>query len=101
MLPAEALLCPRAALLWPQVASPCPSSKTFFKFARSTREALKKAKDVGEPEADELVLLLINGATDVIAPDGRIIYTYTDMNPEKHVANTLAALRQWAAEKKQ
>ncbi|OIR06848.1 putative peroxiredoxin bcp [mine drainage metagenome] len=37
----------------------------------------------------------------VIAPDGRIIYTYTDMNPDKHVANTLAALRQWAAEKKQ
>lgn len=36
----------------------------------------------------------------VIAPDGRIIYTYTDMNPDKHVANTLAALRQWAAGKK-
>lgn len=36
----------------------------------------------------------------VIAPDGRIIYTYTDMNPDKHVANTLAALRQWASEKK-
>ncbi len=36
----------------------------------------------------------------VIAPDGRIIYTYTAMNPDKHVANTLAALRQWAAERK-
>jgi len=36
----------------------------------------------------------------VIAPDGRIIYTYTDMNPDKHVANTLAALRRWASEKR-
>lgn len=36
----------------------------------------------------------------VIAPDGKIIYTYTDMNPDQHVANTMAALRQWAAEKK-
>ncbi len=36
----------------------------------------------------------------VIAPDGKIIYAYTDMTPDQHVANTLAALRQWAAEKK-
>jgi thioredoxin-dependent peroxiredoxin len=36
----------------------------------------------------------------VIAPDGKIIYTYTDMNPDQHVANTLAALRLWAAENK-
>ena len=36
----------------------------------------------------------------VIAPDGKIIYTYTDMNPDQHVANTMAALRQWSAEKK-
>ena len=39
-----------------------------------------------------------NRTSYVIAPDGRIIYTYTDMNPDKHVANTLAALRQWASE---
>ncbi len=35
----------------------------------------------------------------VIAPDGRIIYTYTDMAPDKHVANTLAALRLWAKDR--
>lgn len=33
----------------------------------------------------------------VIAPDGKILYEYTDMNPERHVANTLKALRDWKA----
>lgn len=33
----------------------------------------------------------------VIAPDGQIIYAYSDLSPDKHVANTLAALRQWRA----
>ena len=34
-----------------------------------------------------------NRTSYVIAPDGKIVYTYTDLNPDKHVANTLAALR--------
>jgi len=33
----------------------------------------------------------------VIAPDGHIVYAYESLNPEKHVANTLDALRKWAA----
>ena len=33
----------------------------------------------------------------VIAPDGRIIYAYTDPDWRNHVANTLAAVRQWRA----
>jgi peroxiredoxin len=32
----------------------------------------------------------------VIAPDGRVIYTYASLDPEKHVANTLDALRKWS-----
>ena len=32
----------------------------------------------------------------VITPDGRIAYQYTDLNPDQHVENTLAAVRQWA-----
>ncbi len=28
----------------------------------------------------------------VIAPDGKIVYAYTNLEPDKHVANTLAAL---------
>ncbi|MGA7594383.1 MAG: peroxiredoxin [Gallionella sp.] len=38
-----------------------------------------------------------NRTSYVIAPDGKIIYTYTDLQPEKHVENTLDALRKWAA----
>jgi len=42
-----------------------------------------------------------NRTSYVIAPDGRIVYEYTSLNPEKHVANTLDALRKWAAQPKQ
>jgi peroxiredoxin len=31
----------------------------------------------------------------VIAPNGTILYTYTDLHPDKHVENTLAALRDY------
>src|SRR5579863_9401051 len=31
----------------------------------------------------------------VIAPDGTIVYTYTDLDPTLHVQNTLGALKQW------
>ena len=34
----------------------------------------------------------------VIAPNGKIIYVYSSLNPDKHVANTLDALRKWRAE---
>ena len=33
----------------------------------------------------------------VIAPDGRIAYAYSDRSPDKHVANTLAAVKQLQA----
>jgi peroxiredoxin len=39
-----------------------------------------------------------NRTSYVIAPDGRILYTYTDLKPGQHVANTLAALRKWKAQ---
>jgi peroxiredoxin len=38
-----------------------------------------------------------NRTSYVITPQGRIFYTYTDLKPGQHVANTLAALRQWKA----
>ena len=34
----------------------------------------------------------------LIAPDGRIVYAYSDMSPDKHVENLLAALRKWRQE---
>jgi peroxiredoxin len=36
----------------------------------------------------------------VIAPNGEIIYSYNALNPDKHVANTMAAVKKWAAEHK-
>jgi peroxiredoxin Q/BCP len=34
----------------------------------------------------------------VIAPDGKIIYEYTALNPDKHVENTMAAVEKWKSE---
>jgi peroxiredoxin Q/BCP len=36
----------------------------------------------------------------VISPDGHIVYAYTSMDPDKHVENTLDALRKWSAQQK-
>jgi peroxiredoxin Q/BCP len=36
--------------------------------------------------------LYSNRTSYVIAPNGKIVYTYTALDPAKHVANTLAAL---------
>ncbi len=38
-----------------------------------------------------------NRTSYVIAPNGKIIYTYTDLNPAMHVTNTLQALQQYEA----
>ena len=36
----------------------------------------------------------------VIAPNGKVIYTYSALNPDKHVENTMAAVSKWQAEHK-
>jgi peroxiredoxin Q/BCP len=36
-----------------------------------------------------------NRTSYVIAPTGEIIYSYTAMQPDKHVENTMAAVKQW------
>ncbi len=50
-------------------------------------------------QAYDAKLALFPGAANrtsyVIAPGMKVIYTYTDLNPDKHVANTLAAVRTW------
>ena len=38
-----------------------------------------------------------NRTSYVIAPDGTVIYSFTDMNPDQHVANTLKAIQDWKA----
>jgi len=41
-----------------------------------------------------------NRTSYVIAPSGEIIYSYTAMNPEGHVENTMAAVKKWQDEHK-
>lgn len=39
-----------------------------------------------------------NRVSYVITPDRKIIYAYSDLNPDKHVENTLGALKKWASQ---
>jgi thioredoxin-dependent peroxiredoxin len=55
------------------------------------------AYDAGMPMHDSMA----NRVSYVIAPDGKIIYEYTSLSPDKHVENTLEAVKQWAATHKQ
>jgi peroxiredoxin len=32
----------------------------------------------------------------VISPDGKVLYSYTNLNPDKHVENTMAVVQKWA-----
>jgi peroxiredoxin Q/BCP len=41
-----------------------------------------------------------NRTSYVIAPTGKIIYEFTDLSPEQHVANTMAAVQQWDLQQK-
>ncbi|MEW9585841.1 peroxiredoxin [Paraburkholderia sp. DGU8] len=50
------------------------------------------AYDAGMPMRSSMA----NRVSYVIAPDGKIIYEYTSLSPEKHVANTLKAVKDWA-----
>ncbi len=36
----------------------------------------------------------------VIAPDGKILYAYSALDPDKHVENTMAAVARWRADHK-
>ena len=50
---------------------------------------------------DAVMLLLPSHASRtsyVIAPNGKILYVYSSLSPDKHVTNTLAALQNWRAE---
>ena len=42
-----------------------------------------------------------NRTSYVISPEGKIVYQFTSLRPLRHVANTMAALKGWAAQKKQ
>ena len=60
--------------------------------------------DLGIAKSYDAVLWMMPGHADrtsyVIAPNGKVIYEYTALSPDKHVENTLAAVRQWAQQQK-
>lgn len=64
-----------------------------FAVASDADHKIMTAYDSVMPSHDQYA----NRTSYVIAPDGNIIYTYTDMNPDQHVANTLKAISDWKA----
>ena len=78
--------------------------ETQKKFStQECRSAFLVASDPGLKIAKQYDAALAPGFANrtsyVIAPDGTIVYAYTNLDPEKHVANTLAALETLAAKK--
>jgi peroxiredoxin len=64
-----------------------------FPVATDPDQHIMKEYDAVMPSKPELA----NRTSYVIAPDGRILYTYTDIKADLHVANALSALKQWKA----
>ncbi len=67
--------------------------RSKFPVAADPDQAIMKSYDAilaAKPE-------YANRTSYVISPAGEIIYSYTDMQPGKHVENTLEALRKWAS----
>ena len=62
-----------------------------FAVAADKDGSIMKAYDAVLPSHPEYA----NRTSYVIAPTGVIIYSYTAMQPDQHVANTMAAVRKW------
>lgn len=67
-----------------------------FPVAADADGAIMKAYDAVHDKRPEYAQRI----SYVISPQGRIVYEFTDMSPDRHVANTLQALRDWQARKK-
>lgn len=74
--------------------------------AFSKKECGKQLEVGADPEGNVIraydASLMIGSGTSkrvtyVIAPDGRIIHTYADMNPKEHVPKALNAIKRWGA----
>ncbi|MBO9353713.1 redoxin domain-containing protein [Bordetella petrii] len=67
--------------------------RSKFAVAADGDQSIMKAYDAVHDKRPEYA----KRVSYVIAPDGKVLYSYTDMNPDRHVANTLQALREWRA----
>jgi thioredoxin-dependent peroxiredoxin len=63
-----------------------------FPVAADEKKAVIKAFDAAMQTRPEFA----NRISYVIAPNGRVIYSYLSLNPTRHVERTLGALQQWA-----
>lgn len=70
--------------------------RSKFPVAADVDQSIAKSYDAILPARPEYA----NRTSYVIAPNGRIVYSYTDLNPDKHVENTLSALQKWTSEQK-
>jgi peroxiredoxin (alkyl hydroperoxide reductase subunit C) len=64
-----------------------------FPVAADTDGAVMKAWDTVLPQHAEYA----DRTSYVINPDGKVIYTFTDLEPDHHVENTLNAVKLWKA----
>lgn len=65
--------------------------RSKFPVAADPSETVIKSYDAVLPSHPEYA----NRTSYVIAPDHSILMTYTDLNPDKHVELTLAAVKKW------
>ena len=65
--------------------------RSKFAVAADTDQAVMKSYDAVLARAPQYA----NRTSYVIAPDGRILFTYTNLEPDNHVALTLQALKDW------
>ena len=68
--------------------------RSKFAVAADTNQAVMKSYDAVLPQHAQYA----NRTSYVIAPDGTIVYTYTNLDPSLHVQNTLNALKAWKAD---
>ncbi|WJF89178.1 peroxiredoxin [Paraburkholderia bonniea] len=71
--------------------------RSKFPVAADPDSKVIKAYDAAMP----LHASMANRVSYVIAPDGKIVYEYSSLAPEQHVANTLRAVKAWAEAHKQ
>ena len=68
------------------------------KFAVAAADpAVVKGYDVVLKKPDGSATNLTSRTSYVIAPDGRVLFSHTDMNPADHIRMTLAAVRKYRA----
>ena len=70
--------------------------RSKFAVAADPTQTIMKAYDAVLPQRPELA----NRTSYVIAPTGEILYSYTDLDPSKHVENTMAVVEKYEADHK-